>query len=368
MSHCGADTPERDRPAEKSNLCGAAYILLSYSAAYGCFTDSDPKLFFVNLHIHVRFDITDIHSDLLQAFRMKTYHKKYLPVSADDEKWGLYTLNTGSGHIPGASGYPGNGHPEPYHFSWKHGRVLNEYQLIYITRGGGLFESKAGGVRMIREGSVVLLFPDEWHRYKPDERTGWYEYWVGFRGPVADRLVRNNFFSPQKPVVHVGFREEIIALFNDIYERAATEMTGYQPLISGEILHLLGFVHAIGKEQSLHNQKDGMAQLVGRARTIFRENVETGITAEQVAGELGLGYSLFRKVFKKYTGISPGQYLIQLKIEKAKVLLAFPDKLVKEVAYELGFDSSFYFSKLFREKTGFSPVHYRKRYMAHPGS
>ncbi|SEK19191.1 AraC family transcriptional regulator [Parapedobacter koreensis] len=293
---------------------------------------------------------------------MKTYHK-YLPVSTRDEQWGLYTLNTGFGQIPLSSAYPSRDHPATYYFDWQHGRVLDEYQLIYITHGEGLFESKTSGAIAIQEGSIILLFPDEWHRYKPNENTGWNEYWVGFKGPIADQLVKNKFFSRQNPIIRIGFREEIVAFFNDICARTNTELTGYQPLISGEILHLLGSVHAISKENALHANRDYEDSIVNKARIIFRENVETSISAEQVAQDLGLSYSQFRKVFKKYTGISPGQYLIQLKIEKAKLLLTFPNKLIKEVAYDLGFDSCFYFSKLFKEKTGLSPANYRDRYM-----
>ncbi|MFC7523756.1 AraC family transcriptional regulator [Parapedobacter sp. GCM10030251] len=292
---------------------------------------------------------------------MRTYHK-YLPVSTRDEQWGLYTLNAGVGHIPLSSAYPSTDHPTTYYFDWQHGRVLDEYQLIYITHGRGVFESRTGGRLTIQEGSIILLFPDEWHRYKPDENTGWNEYWVGFKGPIADQLVTNKFFSRTKPVIRIGFREEIVAFFNDICDRTNTERRGYQPLISGEILHLLGFVHAISKEDVRSASTDWEGDLVSKARVIFRENIETSISAEQVSNDLGVSYSLFRKVFKKYTGISPGQYLIQLKIEKAKLLLTFPDKLVKEIAYDLGFDSCFYFSKLFKEKTGLSPVHYRERY------
>ncbi len=293
---------------------------------------------------------------------MRTYHK-YLPISEQDEQWGLYTLNAGFGHIPLSVTYPSTDHPTRYYFDWTQGRVLDEYQLIYITHGQGTFESETGGVHAIQEGSLILLFPDEWHRYKPDERTGWNEYWVGFKGPIADQLVRNKFFTNRHPVMRIGFREEIVAFFNDICERTKTELTGYQPLISGEILHLLGFVHALSRERTLGGEGNPEASLASKARVILRENVENFISIEQVSDELGVSYSLFRKIFKKYTGISPGQYLIQLKIEKAKLLLTLPDKLVKEIAYELGFDSSFYFSKLFKEKTGLSPVKYRERYM-----
>ena len=215
-------------------------------------------------------------------------------------------------------------------------------------------------MQKIEAGSIILLFPNEWHRYKPNEETGWNEHWVGFRGPIADQLVEHKFFSRRDPIIQIGFRQEIVGFFEDIAERTKTENGGYQPLISGEIFHLLGNVYAISKENAW--QYTGAKQLVSKAQVILRENTHISLTAEQVSAELGVSYSLFRKTFKKYTGISPGQYLIQLKIEKAKRLLNNPNVLIKEVAYELGFDSCFYFSKLFKEKTGLSPQNYREQY------
>ena len=71
--------------------------------------------------------------------------------------------------------------------------------------------------------------------------------------------------------------------------------------------------------------------------------------------------TVFRKVFKKYTGMAPGLYLIQLQIEKSKELLYDRGKSIKEIAYELNFDNNFYFSKLFKDKTGLTPAQFRKK-------
>src|SRR3954469_8567942 len=105
---------------------------------------------------------------------------KYLPVSTTDESWGLNVLNTGCTHIMAGSSYPYDTHPAHHNFNWEKGRVLHEFQVIYITKGSGIFESKNGGKQAIAAGSIILLFPEERHRYKPDEKTGWDEYWVGF--------------------------------------------------------------------------------------------------------------------------------------------------------------------------------------------
>ncbi|HTF28027.1 MAG TPA: helix-turn-helix transcriptional regulator, partial [Flavitalea sp.] len=66
------------------------------------------------------------------------------------------------------------------------------------------------------------------------------------------------------------------------------------------------------------------------------------------------------KAFKNYTGIAPHKYLLQLRIEKAKMLLSGHAISIKEIALRLNFESAFYFSRLFKEKTGVSPELYRK--------
>jgi AraC-like DNA-binding protein len=283
----------------------------------------------------------------------------YFPVSEKDESWGLTVLNVGNSKIEKFSSYPPTNHPSHHNFSWDTGRVLQEYQLIYITRGSGIFESE-NCKEEVTEGSVILLHPNEKHRYKPNPNTGWDEIWVGFKGDFIDNVIEKDYFDPAKAVFHIGFNEIIVNLFNDIIKVAKAEKPGYQPVISGAIVYLLGLLHS-EQQQSTLQEKDITEIIVSKARVIFREKLYEKISPEEVAAELQVGYSWFRKVFKKYTGLAPGQYLIQLKIQKGKELLADPSKLIKEIAYELHLESSLYFSKLFKEKVGLTPAEYRKQ-------
>jgi AraC-like DNA-binding protein len=115
----------------------------------------------------------------------------------------------------------------------------------------------------------------------------------------------------------------------------------------------------LGK-QKLYTGEEITESIIKRARIIFRTNIEQDINIEKVANELCVSYAWFRKTFKTYTGIAPHQYLIQLKIEKAKMLLGNRSRSIKEIAFSLNFESAFYFSKLFKEKVGVSPKEYRK--------
>lgn len=284
---------------------------------------------------------------------------KYLPTSDEDENWGLHVLNAGCNRISKNEIYPAVQHPAHHYFNWNKGRVFDEYQVIYIAKGEGIFESASCKKSIIKEGTVLLLFPGEWHRFKPNVKTGWDEYWVGFKGPIMENLVRQHFFHQRKAVLPVGIHESMIHLMLEIIEKTKHEKTGYQPMVAGIVLHLLGQTHSCTKQNNF-KPEDITESIIHKARIILRTNIDSDISIESVAKELNVSYAWLRKSFKAYSGIAPHQYLLQLKIEKAKILLADPSLQIKEIALLLNFKSPFYFSKLFGEKTGLSPDQFRK--------
>jgi AraC-like DNA-binding protein len=283
---------------------------------------------------------------------------KYLPTSLEDEKWGLYVMNTGCDTIAKHGCYPPPGHPANHHFNWAKGRILDEYQLIYITKGEGLFESIQCAPQTVKEGSVMILFPGEWHRYKPNFETGWDEYWVGFNGSVISNITQH-FFARDSAVLEVGLHDVLLRLFTEIIDKTREEKTGYQPLVAGIVMHLLGEIHSLARQQDF-SPGDNTGSIIRKATIILRTNIDNDISIEQVAEQLNVSYSWFRKAFKNYTGLAPHRYLLQLRIEKAKMLLADHTVSIKEIAFLLNFESAFYFSRLFKEKTGLSPEAFRK--------
>jgi len=289
---------------------------------------------------------------------MVNYYK-YLPVSKEDESWGLTVLNAGCTHIEATNDYPFKDHPAHHNFNWNSWRILQEYQVIYITNGQGVFESDSYQQTIVKAGTIIVLFPNERHRYKPDSHTGWDEYWVGVKGDIIDNLVTSGYLRPDNPCLYIGFNDSIFNIYNSIIEKTREERSGYQPLVSGAVLHLIGACYAAVKQSTAENKE--AENIINRARLLFRSNISNAYSPEQAAQELNVGYSWFRKLFKSYTGLSPGQYYLQLKIEKAKDLLSNSNMPVKEISIALNFESNFYFSRIFKEKTGLRPTEYRKR-------
>ena len=286
--------------------------------------------------------------------------RKYLALSSGDEEWGIVVTTAGCQYVPPKSCYPPDlEHPEPYVFTPKAGRVLNDYQLLYITEGSGYFESSSFRKQRITAGTVLLLFPGEWHSYSPDNQEGWCEYWVGFRGTGIDKRVKGRFFDPKEPLYKIGMSATLTNLYEDIIDFVEREKSGYQQLVSSMVLHMLGYIYY--KERNRQYADSGNVELINRARMMMRSHPGDTLSPEQLAEVLGVGYSKFRRMFKDYTGVSPAQYRLQLKLIRAKELLTSGTLNISEIAYELGFENVSQFSTFFRKREGITPSAFRER-------
>ena len=85
---------------------------------------------------------------------------RYLTISAIDEEWGIVVTTVGYQFIPPKGNYPLSKHPDNYNFKPQTGRILNEYQLVYITKGSGYFSSQSCKMQKINAGTdnIFLIF------------------------------------------------------------------------------------------------------------------------------------------------------------------------------------------------------------------
>ena len=279
---------------------------------------------------------------------------KYLLANERDAQWGLTVSTVGFEHILPGDSYPTKGHADGYYFDCNKGRTLNEYQLLYNPEGEGLFQSASCSPVHIKAGDMFLLFPGEWHTYHPLPAVGWKSYWIGFRGRNMDDRVRAEFLSPERPIYHVGYSSVIETLYKRAYEAAIEEAAYSQQLMAGIVNHLIGVMYSL--ERNIQLGKNQLhVDMVNRARLRIRESLESPLTIQQVAAELGVSYSNFRKLFKDHTGLSPATYQQELRLLRAKELLSTTDLTVKEIAYRLNFESPDYFSAKFKSKMGIKP-------------
>lgn len=108
----------------------------------------------------------------------------------------------------------------------------------------------------------------------------------------------------------------------------------------------------------LRNEQDSL--FVKRLDSIVYSRLgEQDLSVDKVAGLLHLGRTIFYKKVRGTTGYTPNEYIRVIRLRKAAELLKEGEKNVSEVAYAVGFDNPYYFSKCFKEQFGMPPSQYR---------
>jgi AraC-like DNA-binding protein len=290
--------------------------------------------------------------------------RKYIQVNNPNlpqPDWGITVLDVGHYIHPAGVNYPDHQHPKDYVFNWSEGRILKEYQLIYIAAGSGIFEAESIGQVEVTPGTLFFLYPGTWHRFKPELNTGWTEYWVGFEGHYANHLMNQDCFNPEKPLLHMGFNTPFIDIFIQLIDTIKFSSPGSNQLAACLTIQLLGLVYASALLKAQSNNRK--TQLINNIKFSIHENLNSDISPEELAANHNVSYAWFRKAFKEITGQSPGQYQLNLKIQKACRMLHETELSVAEIAYQNGFESEYYFSRVFKNKMSKSPSNYRKEFI-----
>lgn len=285
---------------------------------------------------------------------------RYYPVTPDQVKWGLYVTCVGHHTTPPGTPFPSAAHPDEYYFTWDVGRRLNEWQIFLVTDGEGECESKVRHVP-IGAGTLVVLPPGCWHRYRPNPETGWSTVWIGFNGELAERLVgqagfRNGedvFVRRVPPAVDACFRNSVDTLLNTVGNKPFSAAS-HVPMLIAAILE------SADEGEAGQPSEDPIPQ----AQAYINDHSAETIDFESLARTLGLSYRSFRYQFTRKTGESPLHYQLSRRLARAKNLLASSDMPVGDIAEKLGFNSTWYFTHFFQKHVRSSPSAYRKAH--HP--
>ena len=288
----------------------------------------------------------------------------YFPVNNAQREWGLYATCAGHNKTEPRTEYPSRAHPDEYYFTWESGRILHEWQLILVEDGGGTCEFASRRKIRVTKGSLIVIPPECWHRYRPNQDSGWTTLWIGFNGELATRLAGGAKFNPEGEVRSIPSAPALQRLFsdtvNDILENGRDNI--YMTAARIPIL-----IAALAECHASSEARSTSAELMHRAQAHIKEHASETLDFESVASLFGLNYRTFRYLFAKETGSSPLHYQLSVRLARAKNLLRSSDMPVAEIAKALGFNSTWYFSHFFQKNTHSSPAAYRKR-RSHPAT
>lgn len=173
-------------------------------------------------------------------------------------------------------------------------------------------------------------------------------YWVHIAGGSLKEMFSEA--EPSFPVI-LNADFEIRQKITNIYENLKNGRAMSEWDFSYCIYSLLNDIH------TENNERNGN---IGEAVKYISENWSKPLTVSEIANASHLSPSQFSRNFKKQTGASPYDYILEIRLAKAKELLKNSQMSVGEIAYKTGFSCDSNFISLFKKKTGISPLQFRK--------
>ncbi|MBO5007980.1 MAG: AraC family transcriptional regulator [Clostridia bacterium] len=226
------------------------------------------------------------------------------------------------------------------------------YILHYIASGKGTFLGKP-----FEKGDGYLVVPNEVDIVTSDEQDPCEYFWIMFHGRRSRDLLQSCNLEPHNGIFHISQAEKCVeiiknALFTQ-YNNSVEEANVLQ-----SVLFQLIAIHASNALTDSMNSRT-MAKSIAQ---YIEDNYYKPLRISDVAKSFYITRSYMYTLFKREMGISPKEYLIEQRIEKAKAFLNSREHrmTIKEISYAVGFTDPLYFSNVFREKTGQTPTEYRK--------
>ena len=148
-------------------------------------------------------------------------------------------------------------------------------------------------------------------------------------------------------------------LFTELITIIKSNRPALQQVMAGFTAQMLGLLYS-GQQAGLAGDDQALL-IVQRAITKMQTELESGLNAQELARSLNVSYSSFRHIFQEHTGSSPHQYLLELRLMRARNLLTHTPQTIKEIAQKAGFEDEHYFCRFFKMKAGMTPGQWRAR-------
>jgi AraC family transcriptional regulator of arabinose operon len=235
-----------------------------------------------------------------------------------------------------------------------------DFQMIYVSAGTAHFHfDHAENETIVTAGNMVLYRPKEFQKYEYYAADRTEVYWVHFTGGNVKNILRSYGIQDHNRVFYVGNSLEYERLFKRMIFELQRCQADYEEMLSILLRHLLILIHRqLSKQRILKNEY--LDHEMDLAAQYFNDNYNSDIRVEEYAVSRGMSVSWFIRNFKAYTGSTPLQYLVSIRITNAQVLLETTAYTVTEIGRIVGYENPLYFSRIFHKQTGFSPSEYRK--------
>lgn len=228
------------------------------------------------------------------------------------------------------------------------------FLLLHVVAGSGYCD--IDGARLALEaGAFLLLDCHQPHHYGTD--CGWEILWIHFDGPLAGAYYQL-ITETSSPILFPQDPYELRRSLDCIYQMYHVTRRANEAMISKQITNLLtGFLTAQTPESPDTSHKAAIESLL----SYISENIDQPLTLSDLARRVSLSPFYFSRIFKEETGYTLRDFLLQTRVNRAKFFLRTTSLSLAEVAFRCGYGSTAAFCSTFKQATGATPMAYRKR-------
>ncbi len=245
--------------------------------------------------------------------------------------------------------------------SHSYGPTIRDHYLLHFIRSGrGTFYCENKSYELT-EGQGFLIIPGITTSYCADDSTPWSYSWIGFNGAIAEYYLNHTELNQENPIFEYNQTEEFENIFSAFRELNRGTIVGQIKMISN-LYMLLALILENTSRPSIQGKAffNSKEEYIKNAVDYIQSNFSRKLTVQEITDYIGLNRSYFGTIFKEVTNMSPQDFIIKFRMDKAKKLLLDMSMNIGDVARSVGYDDPLGFSKIFKKTVGVSPNAYRK--------
>lgn len=242
--------------------------------------------------------------------------------------------------------------------NYTYGKDTRDYYLIhYVTKGKGTYQVGEEKFHLSQYDGFLIL-PGSTIIHRADAYDPWDVCWVAFFGRKVDQLLKSAGLDQN----HLLFRYEKDDFLENCIKQIYNESRNGQNIatITGYFYLFIGKLIEIHQSQ-FENKKKKIVTFshFEDALNYIKRNIHTQITIQNLASYLHLDVSQVYRIFKRRTTLSPQQYIMNMRMQKACEMISGTDLSIKEISEWLSFEYQSHFTKQFKNIVGMTPSEYR---------
>lgn len=252
---------------------------------------------------------------------------------------------------------------DPWTQSESHGEMHHHdfLEISVLLEGESMYYFEKEPAKKIRAGSVMLFNPDVDHCELQPKGTRSHQLHIGLKNISLEGFKRN-FFPNKHPLLELGkYHHQVLEKAWQLVKESSEERDEFQLMQKAVLMEMLVYIlrglneDHINVVPYLSKSQRRQQQIVNYTVYYLENHYKEEITLEKLAQDQFLSPTYLSKIFKEATGVSPINYLIEIRLKRAKDMLKNDNLTIKEVASAVGYQDAYHFSKSFKKLYGVSP-------------